>query len=87
MARSKDLEIRDVRIEESSRGTRGKTDVRTARERQRFRGEIARLFSARNETGFIGALQRAGIPEPHFSKALRLWRELQEVRSQTGEMP
>ena len=78
-----DADIEDVRAEDASRGRRGRTDVRTARERQRVRHDIARLFEAGDETGFILALQRARIPEPYFSEALRLWRDLQ--RSKTDE--
>lgn len=79
------LDIRDVIAEDRERGRRGDTDVRTARERQRLRRDIARLFETRDERGFIAALQRAGIPEPRFSEALRAWRELQRMRSQTDE--
>ena len=79
------LDIRDVIAEDRERGRRGHTDVRTARERQRLRRDIARLFETRDERGFIAALQRAGIPEPRFSEALRAWRELQRMRSQTDE--
>jgi len=73
-------EIQDVIAEEKSRGSRGRTDVRTVRERQRFRRDIGRLFDADDERGFIAALQRAKIPEPHFSEALRVWRELKGIR-------
>ncbi len=73
------LDIQDVIAEEWGRGSRGRTDVRTARERQRLRHDIARLFEARDERGFIAALQRAKIPEPQFSRALRVWRELQKM--------
>ncbi len=79
------LDIRDVLGVHALGPLQGHTDVRTARERQRLRGDIARLFEARDERGFIAALQRAGIPEPRFSEALRAWRELQRMRSQTDE--
>lgn len=79
------LDIQDVIAEERGRARRGRTDVRTARERQRLRHDIARLFEARDERGFIAALQRARIPEPQFSKALRVWREPQKTHSLTDE--
>ena len=82
-----DSDIRDVIAEEQGRGGRGKTDVRTARKNKRLREDIARLFDVGNETGFIAALQRARIPEPQFSNALRVWRELQKTRSRTHEKP
>ena len=90
MAEKKDTDIRDVMAEEQSRGSRGRTDIRTARKNKRLRDEIALLFDAADErgfiaAGFIAALQRARIPEPQFSNALRLWRELQKTHSQTHE--
>ena len=85
MAEKKDTDIRDVMAEEQSRGSRGRTDIRTARQNKRLRDEIALLFDAGDERGFIAALQRAKIPEPQFSKALRMWRELQKTHSQTHE--
>ena len=85
MAEKKDTDIRDVIAEEQSRGGRGRTDVRTARKNKRLRDEIALLFDAADERGFIAALQRARIPEPQFSNALRVWRELQRTHSRTRE--
>ena len=82
-----DSDIRDVIAEERSRGARGATDLKTARKNKRLRNEIALLFDIGDETGFIAALQRARIPEPHFSNALRVWRELQKTRSRTHEKP
>jgi len=76
----KSLDIQDVIAEERGRGSRGQVDVRTARERQRFRRDIGRLLDAEDERGFIAALQRAKIPEPHFSEALHVWRELKRRR-------
>lgn len=74
----KETEIQDVIAEERARGPRPPTDVKTIRERRRFRNDIKRLFEAQDENGFILALQRAKIPEPQFSNALRLWRDLQK---------
>ena len=85
MAEKKDADIRDVMAEEQSRGSRGRTDVKTARKNKRLREEIARLFDAADERGFIAALQRAKIPEPQFSNALRMWRDLQKTHSRTRE--
>ena len=85
MKKKNDTDIRDVIAEEQSRGGRSRTDVRTARENKRFREDIGRLFEAEDERGFIAALQRAKIPEPHFSNALRVWRELQGSHSRTRE--
>lgn len=79
-------EIDDVRAEDINRARRGRTDVRTARERERFRKDIQRLFDAGDENGFILALQRARIPEPQFSEALREWRELQKTRPNRGRL-
>ena len=75
-----DSDLSDVMAEERSRGRRRQPDVRTVRERQRFRRDISRLFEAEEERGFIAALQRAKIPEPHFSEALRVWRDLKGTR-------
>ena len=89
MAKKKDLDeqsdIRDLIAEEQSRGARGHTDVKTARKNKRLRDEIALLFDAGDERGFIAALQRAKIPEPQFSDALRVWRELQKRHIRTHE--
>jgi hypothetical protein len=85
MAEKKDTDLRDVMAEEKSRGTRGRTDVRTARKNQRLRQDIARLFDAGDERSFIAALQRAKIPEPQFSNALRVWRDLQKTHSRSRE--
>ena len=87
MAKKKDTDIRDVMAEEQSRGARGRTDVRTARENKRFLEDIARLLEAEDVRGFIAALQCAKIPEPQFSNALRVWRELQGSHSRTREKP
>lgn len=86
-AEDQQSEIRDVLAEEQGRGVRGHTDVRTARKNKRLRDEIALLFDAGDENGFIAALQRAQIPELQFSNALRVWRELQRTHSRTHEKP
>lgn len=83
----KEAEIQDVIAEERTRGPRRAADVKTIRERRRFRNDITRLFEAADEKGFIVALQRARIPEPQFSKALRVWRELQGTPLRTREKP
>ena len=80
-------DIRDVIAEEQSRGGRRQADIRTARKNKRLRHEIALLFDAGDQNGFIAALQRARIPEPQFSNALRMWRELQKTHSPTREKP
>jgi hypothetical protein len=80
-------EIGDVIAEQRNRGRKHPSDTETDRERKRFRNDIAKLFEAGDERGFILALQRARIPEPQFSNALRVWRELQATHSQTGGRP
>ena len=85
MATKKETDIRDAMAEEQSRGSRGPTDIRTARKNRRLRAEIALLFEAGDERGFIAALQRAKIPEPQFSNALGVWREQQKKHSRTRE--
>jgi hypothetical protein len=80
-------EIRDVIAEQRNRGRMRPSDIRTSRERKRFRDDIAKLFEAGDERGFILALQCARISEPQFSNALRVWRDLQATHSQTGGKP
>jgi len=83
----KESEIQDVIAEEKGRGPRRPADIRTLRERRRLRSDIAKLFEAEDERGFILALQRARIPEPQFSNALREWRKLQKTHSRSDETP